>query len=263
MTKSIIRKGSRVRGSGLVRHIVGGLKTENIRKARYRLFAGDAGWCPRKSALFSLREGVNTGNAASEFYMSIGTAVHRTIQRALEVSKVMVESERRLDYKIAGVGISGFIDGILNLEDELKILEIKTCGANPPGRPKKEHFRQAMVYALLSGVYEIIILYFSRSVAQWSGELILAEFEVQATQEELKTTAHLLATSVVATKMKIIPDIPAHITSSHDCGFCPFAKLCWGDSPTKFPKVPKAFYDKVDKVENELIAMTKRAHREL
>lgn len=260
MKSRAIRKGSRVAGRGLVRFIAAGLKIDVPRKSRGKLYAGDAGWCPRKSALFSLRDGRNVNNAASQFYMETGTTVHRLIQKGLENVGVLVEAERRIDYKIDNVQISGMIDGVVEIDDEISVLEIKTCGALP-SKPKKEHKHQAMVYALLSGIYKIIIFYFSRSIASYDGTLTAVEFEVLATPDELAETAHLLAESVVATKMGVIPRIPPHITSASNCGFCPFQKSCWeGDETFKNP--PKKFDLKVAEIENELLKRSKKAHRE-
>lgn len=243
----VIRKGSKVRGSGLIRYIAEGLKLDVPRKARGKLYCGDAGWCSRKSALLSLYDGRNMSNAASMMYMNLGTSVHRTIQEGLKKSGVLIADEKRLDVNIDGISISGMIDGVLDLDGEETILEIKTCGALP-SKPKKEHLHQAIVYSLLTGIRSIIVFYFSRSVASYDGTLIAKEFEIRATPDELKEVANILAQSIVATQLKIIPEIPSHITSASSCGFCPFQSRCWTDGE-KFKSPPKRFYQKVEEVE--------------
>lgn len=259
VAKSVIRKGSRVTGSGLSRLIAKGLHSEEPRSERNKLFCGDASYCPRRAVLFSTTGGVNITDAAGHFYMGIGTTVHELIQKGLSKSGVLIEAERRISLKHLGVEVSGRIDGVIRLDGQARILEIKTCGALP-GKPKKEHLHQAILYALISGIHRVIILYMSRSIADWQGALQMVEFEVEVTPDDLKMISDQLASSIVGTSMKIIPEIPSHITSAHDCGFCPFQERCW--NPSRQPaKVNKAFKIKCAEVSNELISSADVSHK--
>lgn len=226
--KGILRKGSRVAGSGLLRHIYNGLKRVETRTKRRNLYCGDAAYCPRRAVLFAHTEGEQEMNAAGRLYMDTGTTVHRIVQEALTRSLIMIESERRVELTVEDVKVVGKIDGILKDDGELKILEIKTCGALP-GKPKIDHMHQALAYSLLSGIYKIVVLYMSRKVASWDGKLEAIEFEHDVTPSDLKLVATLLATSIVGHSRRRLPSIPSHINSERDCGFCPFTQLCWHD----------------------------------
>lgn len=257
----VIRKGSRIAGSGLIKHIQNGLKFKEHRKMRNRLYCGDASYCPRKSVLFATTEGENTSNAAGQFYMETGTTVHRLIQKAFERSKILVEAERRVNLLYEGIELRGMVDAIVEVDGERKIVEIKTCGALP-GKPKREHLHQALTYALVTGIHKIVILYMSRSVASFDGRLTAVEFEYDVTNEQIDMIAEMLATSFVGAAKKSVPQIPPHIRSQHDCGFCPFQHLCWGDSATKFPKPKDAIRKRIEDAKENLLHMAEEARKE-
>lgn len=258
--KSILRKGSRVTGGGITRYIVEGLKTKEHRGKRWKLYCGDAGYCSRKSVLFASTEGENIGSASSLLYMDIGTVIHRIFQKGLQRAGVLEEAERRVSLKYKEVELSGMIDGVLKIHDEYKILEIKTCGALPSA-PKKEHLHQAIMYALITGIYKVVIFYQSRKVAGWDGKLECVEFEFEVTPIQLDMVAEILATSFVCTKNKIVPPIPMHIDSQSKCGFCPFTSICWGETSKKFPKLSHRIEDEIQKAKNDLLRMSRKEHR--
>lgn len=259
---SIVRKGSRVAGTGLVRFITKGLQTREIRKMRNKLYCGDAAYCSRKSVLFATRDGENIGNAAGKFYMETGTTVHRIIQQAFQRSGILVEAERRINLTYKGIELRGMVDAIVEVDDELKVVEIKTCGALP-GKPKKEHLHQALTYALITGIYKVVIFYMSRKVASFDGRLECVEFEIDVTPVQLDMVAEILATSFIGTEEKVIPPIPLYIASQGDCGFCPFTKICWGTESKKFPKLKSRTEDKIQKAKMDLLRMSKKARKEM
>lgn len=256
---SVVRKGSRVAGVGLVRHITNGLKKTERRYKRKKLYCGDASYCPRRATLFATTEGTSEWNAAGRFYMDTGTTVHEIIQESLMRQGIMIEAERRVDFTIGGVPIAGKIDGIIDVEGDIKILEIKTCGALP-GAPKKEHLHQALTYALLSGIYKIVIFYMSRSIAGFGGKLTCTEFEYDVTSTDLDMIAEILATSVVGATREALPPIPLHIESQRDCGFCPFTKICWGGESIELRAFKKEDEDRIDEVKEALLELSRKEH---
>jgi hypothetical protein len=257
----IIRKGSRIAGSGLVRFITEGLKTSEVRGKRNKLYCGDASYCSRKSTLFATTEGTNELTAASLLYMDMGTAIHRVFQKGLQRAGVLVEAERRVSLKYKEIELSGMIDGVLKIDGEYKILEMKTCGGLP-SKPKKEHLHQALTYALITGIYKVIIFYQSRKVAGWDGKLECVEFEVEATPIQLDMVADIIATSFVCTVNGVIPPIPLHIAGQGDCGFCPFTSTCWGPTAKKFPKLSRKIEVQIEEAKKDLLRMSKKAHKE-
>jgi hypothetical protein len=258
---SVIRKGSRIAGQGITRFITAGLKYSEHRGRRWKLYCGDAAYCSRKSVLFATTEGQNVMSAASLLYMDIGTVIHRVFQKGLEKAGVLVEAERRVNLRYKDIELSGMIDGILKIDDEYKILEIKTCGGLP-GKPKKEHLHQALTYALITGIYKVVIFYQSRKVAGWEGKLECVEFEIDVNPTQLDMVAEILATSFVCAKKKVIPPIPLHIGSQGDCGFCPFTTICWGESSKRFPKLKPSIEDEIEVAKNALLSMSRKAHKE-
>jgi CRISPR/Cas system-associated exonuclease Cas4 (RecB family) len=258
-SSSIIRRGSRVASTGLTRYIMKGLKKTEKRWKRKKLYCGDASYCPRRATLFSATEGVSEFTAAGRFYMDTGTTVHEIIQEVLMQQGVLLEAERRVDITLDGLTTSGRIDGILNIDGETKILEIKTCGALPSA-PKKEHLHQALTYSLLTGIRKVIIFYMSRKVASYDGRLECVEFTYDVTDADLDMVATLLAASVVGATRRVLPPIPPHITSQRDCGFCPFTNICFGDEKVDLPPFERKHEVRVEKVKAALLKMSDEAY---
>lgn len=252
MERKAFRKGSRIVGSGLVKAITTGLKQTERRTRRRKLYCGDAAYCPRRATLFAHTEGKSEFNAASQFYMNTGTVVHELIQEALDKVGMLVEAEQRIDVEIEGVKVAGKIDGVLDMDGNIKILEIKTCGSLP-SKPKPEHMHQALVYSLLSDIGTVIIAYMSRKIASWDGKLEIIEFEYDVNSMQRDMVAELLAYSIVGFNSAKLPPIPTHIKSERDCGFCPFAKICWGAEPISLPKFDDSDEDEVQRVKQLIL----------
>ncbi len=190
------------------------------------VFASDASFCSKKSAIHmaTIKGAIGDTSSASSFYFAIGTAVHEIIDKAIKPVSMATELSVRHP-----IGINGRIDNIiLDNHGNVRIVDTKTCGKLPI-KAKPSHVNQVATYALISGIRYASILYFSRSVATWNGELQVTEIPVILTDELLLQNAKVMAESVIFTRDKVIPQWTMKPYKSH-CGWCNFKDLCWGES---------------------------------
>jgi len=84
---------------------------------------------------------------------SLGTSMHELLQNSISHS-YGGEMEAIVDLSGSGVSLSGSADGVVEVDGETMLLEIKTMGAYPfkmakeSGLPKRQHVAQAALYAM-------------------------------------------------------------------------------------------------------------------
>jgi len=84
---------------------------------------------------------------------SLGTSMHELLQESIG-NVYDGEFEAVVDLSGSGVSLSGSADGVVEVDGETMLLEIKTMGAYPfkmakeSGLPKRQHVAQAALYAM-------------------------------------------------------------------------------------------------------------------
>jgi hypothetical protein len=201
--------------------ILNAAKTTGPLKRR-SLHCGDVGFCARKAVVLMFTDRTVTNDGSSNLYMAIGTAIHNTIEGLLKSASILVADEFRIT-TIGGVPISGYVDAVIQLDKELAVLEIKSCG-KAPACAKPEHVAQAVVYGFATSIKRKIILYMGRNVRTFDG-LDLTEFEVEDDKELIGEVARNIATAHLYKEAQLVP--PARPDASANvCGFCPFIDEC-------------------------------------
>lgn len=233
--KPTIRRGARVTEgpvTGRLTKLITAAHASEHPVRRSRFYAGDLGFCSRASATFCLvsPDFMVQENAASQFYFNGGNAAHEVIEQGFEKAGILVAAEYHL--QDIGMNLGGRIDDVIKLDDDYALVEIKTCGAIP-GSPKPQNLAQLMVYLLVTGIDRGFLYYISRNVADFSGALKSAEFEVIPTEEDLYFTAYTMSVAYFSTLTKKQPPIPPNIKTRSRCGFCPFTSSCWDGSELK------------------------------
>lgn len=218
---------------------------------RRSLHCGDVGWCARKALAAMFSDKIGENDVSSSLYMAIGTAIHKTIEAALKEAGVLVSDEHRIT-AIGGVPISGYVDAIVELNGELAVLELKSCG-KAPAEPKPEHVAQAIVYGLATGIKRKLILYVGRNVKTFVG-LDLTEFEVEDDGGLLTATAREIALAHVYREALRLPP-PRLDASASKCAYCPFVSECvdGGKWPLRAPS-----FEELKGLENNVEALTER-----
>lgn len=230
---SVIRVGNPLSKSSLTKDVIRGLQN-TVKLKRTHLYASDAGYCHRKASLIvnCSPDLTDTVEAAGALYMSVGSAIHNTLAKALKRAGTLLGEEVRVEG--FGVGLGGYIDLVASVDSEPTVIEVKTCGALP-SRPKPWHYEQAMVYSLVTGIRNPVVLYVSRNVADYSGKLIMQPLTIEATQDDYRVIANRLLMSYHYSQAGLLGPMPYHINSERDCGFCPFKAICWGSEPSPIP----------------------------
>jgi hypothetical protein len=249
------------KGVTLIRSELTGLVSRglsnDVPNKRKRLYSGDAGYCPRRAGIFIHSSATSHHDASSEFYFTIGDAIHGAVVKGLTASGVVLAKEWGIKDDL--INLVGYVDAIIKVGEQPQVLEIKSCGATLPEKPKPEHVAQAITYSIETGLRDPIIFYVSRLVAGWGGKLIARQFVVEDYETALANVANTLATSFIFAKASMLADIPAHIKSERDCGFCPFTLMCWkGTEEFPLPKptasIRKELLEQVEEVANAMLA---------
>jgi len=206
----------------LVGHVTRVLESKGKVK-RKRMFASSAGWCARQNVLTKLapEDMMSTMGASSQFYFSIGNAVHETLERAFKKARILIDAE--IPVNMSEVNMGGRIDYLLIEDGNLVIADAKTCG-KIPARPKYQQPEQLMTYGLMSGIERLKLIYFSRNVASWDGRLYMKTFDVIP---DIKKVTKVIARGHVYAQEELIPERPWNAPSR--CGFCPFTKFCFDE----------------------------------
>ncbi len=216
---------------GTIRHGMSSTK-ENDRNGR--IYASQASFCVRQAVLKSTNnedlEIVTPTNAA---YYALGITIEDLVINALTRQGALLYPQ----YKLPDIGLNlgGYIDAIVMIGGKIRVLEVKSCGVMVT-EPKPEHAAQAMVYSAVTGL-PASLLYFSRHVAGFDGQLQIKEFPLIVTNDDARRTLFRVAYVHHAIEMGIIPDMPDYFTVEQDCGYCPFKENCWHNYPLPRPVV--------------------------
>lgn len=234
MTKPVIRKGRSTANRGsLLGEIRRGMADVQTIDRGGRIYASQGGLCRRQTMLMATISMQWIKTPAATGYMVIGSSVEDMINDALYAeSKLMYKQ-----YKLPSIGLNvgGYVDSIV-FADKIRLIEIKTCGNTLPPKAKHGHREQALVYAAVTGL-EPSVLYFSRNVATYDGEIQMIEHQLHPSDDSLYTVMHTLSYGFFAIQSNLIPEVPPDMKKSY-CGFCPLVDVCWnGDELPDYAKL--------------------------
>ena len=181
-----------------------------------------------------------------EFSAMVGTACHREIQSNLkeflgdawvDVESYLVESECKFEYNINSKDefetriefvdppIKFSCDGILAINNEYVLLEIKTCNHNSfkqLSEPKQHHIDQVKCYCSLLNIHKVLMIYQDREY----GDIKCYEFEV--TSLDMQEVLDRMRFVLKCVQDNIAPDrLPA---GDYWCSSCKYKLRCkqWG-----------------------------------
>lgn len=218
-----VRFGKRGMPCDLSELVRSGMTGSRVSNRKGRLYASDSTFCARQGALSSSLEFDVPEPAEALAYKELGNKIEDLIIDSLHKKNAILFTQ----YVIPDVGlnIGGKVDGIIVVDNKIRVLEIKSCG-QLPGEPKLQHRAQALFYSAVTGL-PASILYMSRNVAGFAGNILLREFKLDDLVEERAATVYRVALAHEANKAGLIPPRPYEITSEEQCGFCNFKSLCW------------------------------------
>lgn len=229
-----IRVGNPIpKASKLEGMIVSGMQSSGSAYNRGdKIYSSDGATCPRRTVLLSMQtqlfpDADSSFSASGNGYMRIGTAIHDIITDALSKEGALVAKEAQIGKLDDSLNLRGYIDAIVTVGDELHVLEIKSCG-KLPAAPSTQHIVQALLYSAATGLTPSI-LYFSRSVADFSGRIMMKHFPLTATtHDDYVVALGRVFFASMSYKRGQIPRIPYEFTAASDeCKYCPFVQHCW------------------------------------
>lgn len=201
-------------------------------KVRPWLYGSDAGLCARKNVYLEHNEWVpEVRKATTVAYMAIGVGLEEMLATALKSKGRLLAHGLRLQ-ELPGLKISGIIDlVILDHQDEVALIEVKTCG-ELPAEVRPEHLAQIQIYCAVSGITKAWVTYISRSVRKgYADKLEMRSFVVATDQETLLDRLKIASISRRASLVKKIPPVPVHFRKHQECHYCPFMDFCWDTRP--------------------------------
>jgi len=208
--------------------IVSGMKSVKPTNQNGRMYASTSGFCERQTALSMTFKGDTEYESATAGYFKIGLAVESVVIESLRNQGVLLFEQ--FETPDIGLNLGGKIDGIYRLDnDKIRLLEIKSCGALP-SKPHAEHLAQINLYSAITGLPGTL-LYFSRNVANFTGEIQMRLFELN---DEMTIFDSMFSTiyGKLCGDKGLMPDVPEKLTKPSDCGFCRFKNICWQGEPS-------------------------------
>lgn len=206
--------------------------------ARPYLYGSDAGFCARRNVLLQNNTWLeSTVNSAGRGYMAIGVAFEELLVQALQRQGRFLAGQLR-GVELGGLKISSKFDAIiLDADDNLALLEVKTCG-QIPGKEKPAHLAQIQMYAAISGIRNAYLVYMSRNLTP-KRPIPLKTFQVNTEPEALLNRLQIANESLLASTIPALPPKPAAFRKHTECHYCEFRDdFCWGDRPGRSGAAP-------------------------
>jgi hypothetical protein len=229
----MLTKGNPFIDDGIVADLKRGLtSSRSVQRVNGRLHASSSGACVRRNTIHPLVDKSATMNATGQIYADIGTAVHESIQKALDRAGSLWMAEYHLpDVMLedgTNLNLGGYVDVVAVVDGTAKCVELKTTGKMPTA-PKYAHRLQAQIYSVLTGL-PAMLMYISRNVIDKNRELAVTTFDVPMTDEDrLRVLTHLaLSTRSVLTGL-VAPQV-GMTRSKCSQTYCPFMTFCWGET---------------------------------
>ncbi len=190
---------------------------------------------------------VKSPDLALDFTATVGTACHRSLQAdistmlgdswisvdqylqefPIKYDYVLIQDTESLETKVSikDPPINFAVDGIIELNGQYYLLEIKTCDYSSfkdLANPKPEHLDQIQCYSALLGIYNVIFLYQDRLYGD------LKCYEVFVSSSAVQNIRYKIDNILKCVDMNIAPDRLPY--GDKWCSNCPYSIKCkqWG-----------------------------------
>lgn len=172
-----------------------------------------------------------------------GTSMHERYQRLLSNMGYLIYPEYKI--KDEELHVYGRTDGLMSIDDELALLELKSCGIYDfqqmaaSGQPRSDYADQLMLYMHLTGVKRGVILV-ECIITERKGHIkvappkdgefyaadFLLEFHLRYNQEHADRIVRKVKRILELIEQGILPE-REFSKDSFDCRYCPFHNYCW------------------------------------
>lgn len=159
-----------------------------------------------------------------------GTYMHVIFQNLCERAGLLVQREFQLyDPKNH---VEGTCDGILKIDKEKYVLEIKTINSGQwvkvQQAPKFEHKQQVMAYMKALGINWSVIVYLNKDRAMVKEFVV--EYDEPFYQEHIRNRVLKYKKAI---EQKTVPPKEGTKPSTFPCSFCPYTTLCFSELSTQ------------------------------
>ena len=192
----------------------------------------------------------DTTDAMGVANMSLGSAFHDEIQKALDAAGILEEAE--LEIKIEDPPIRGYLDAIINWQDEKVVAEIKTTRQESfifketSGKPSPNHLIQILIYMKATGIDKGFILYVNKNDQTY---LVIPVEMNEENEKIVEDVFEWLRTTRAAFDQETLPKRPFRksketgLPSNNICRNCPVQDACFsgpeGEVLIPLMEVPK------------------------
>lgn len=213
------------------------IETSDIRERSIgskKIYPSNSGLCARKSVAMTLlpKTATETHNITNQMYFKIGSAIEDVIVESLDRGGILLAREFKVKRDWKSALVSGRIDALVSMNENTYPVEIKSCGSKIPAKPRLSHLAQLETYMICTGMHHGLLVYVSRTVANWRGELKYRVFSIEMDSSYIDRVAEQLAMTLVFTDASILPGIP--FSDDKECRFCPLIGYCWPPQEDKF-----------------------------
>jgi len=187
----------------------------------------------------------DTVDAMGVANMSLGSVFHDEIQSAMEASGMLVEAEKEI--KIESPPIRGYLDAIVNIDDEDVVAEIKTTRQESfafkeiSGKPSPNHLIQLLIYLKATGLKRGFLLYVNKNDQTF---LVIPVELDEVNDKIIEDVFGWLRTVRKAYDDETLPQIPftrarnSGEPSNKICRSCPVQKACFNELPAGDVLIP-------------------------
>jgi hypothetical protein len=203
----------------------------------------------------------NSIDAASYLKMDFGSVLHSRIQDIVKKMGILIDAERLKVKEFGGLSFRYKVDGIIVLNRQRCLLEIKTAHAGGlravKHDPKPEDVIQMSLYMLFENIKNGILLYVGRDTGYMIEYYITQECDAhKAAISEIQKKIPELQQLKVQIKSGIMPERDGFIEMKNSggkisedfqkdkvrrksdwrCSYCPWHDLCWKEELEEIEK---------------------------
>lgn len=208
-----------------------------------RLYAINAGFCPRKNVFEAFHSTVEITDALRVFRQNFGHSAEATWVNALQSKGRLIGNDIRISdidnhfdeedfgYIFSGdefLNYSGKIDFIFFGEKGEIILADSKNVSSLPDTPALNYIRQLQFYSAITGIDDAVLLYTTRQCG-FINELEFSHFFVDTSQKALEQVLFTAFLSRLAINERLLPSIPEGFRKTTTCRYCKFNSMCWGE----------------------------------
>ena len=208
-----------------------------------RLYAINAGFCPRKNVFEAFHSTTEITDALRIFRQNFGHSAEATWVEILNKQGRLIGNDIRISdikghfdeddfgYIFSGdefLNYSGKIDFVFHGENGEIILADSKNVSSLPDAPALNYVRQLQFYSAITGIDNAVLLYTTRQCG-FISELEFSYFFVDTSQKALEQVLFTAFLSRLSINERLLPSIPEGFRKTTTCRYCKFNNLCWGE----------------------------------